>query len=101
MAYTFLKHKGFSTGKSLVEEDKMELITAILRSADERNVKIHLPEDHICVPSLKPEEKPQHISDTNIPDELYAIDIGPKTASTYKNIIETLKQFLEWTNGNI
>ncbi len=48
MAYTFLKYLGKNVGKSRVEEDKLNLVEEIFKAAEKRNVKIYLPEDHVC-----------------------------------------------------
>src|SRR5271168_2902316 len=53
MAYTFFKAQGLPVGKSLVEDDKLDLARTILAQAVERNVKFLLPVDHVIAPDMK------------------------------------------------
>lgn len=83
MAYTFLLAQGSATGKSLVEADRIRLAKRLMDDAAKRGVKILLPEDHIAV---RPDnDAPQVVTDLG-PD-LIGFDIGPKTASSYAEII--------------
>jgi phosphoglycerate kinase len=52
MAFTFVKAKGGNVGDSLVEEDKQELALEILKSAEEKGVKVHLPVDSVIADSF-------------------------------------------------
>jgi phosphoglycerate kinase len=82
MAYTFLKSQGKPVGKSLVEDDKLELAKGLLDDARKRNFKLLLPVDHVIAPS--PES-----ADTKIvgieatPDGWMGLDIGPKTIELF------------------
>src|SRR6266404_4972641 len=82
MAYTFLKAKGEPTGKSLVEEDKLDLARELMARAGD---KLLLPEDHIVVSELK-EGAASEVVQT-IPDGKMAVDIGPKTMERYSQVI--------------
>ncbi len=82
MAYTFLKSQGLAVGRSLVEEDKLDLSREILRSAGD---KLRLPSDHVVAAELKA-EAPSKVVDgarAPIPDSWMAVDIGPETITTY------------------
>jgi phosphoglycerate kinase len=80
MAYTFLRAKGLPTGKSLVEEDKVELARALLaRSAD----KIRLPKDHVVAAAFKEDAERKVLPVEEIPEGWMGLDIGPHTAKTY------------------
>jgi len=80
MAYTFLRAKGRPTGKSLVEEDKVELARALLaRSAD----KIRLPKDHVVAAAFKEDAERKVLPVEEIPDGWMGLDIGPETARAY------------------
>src|ERR1700720_4459109 len=82
MAYTFLKAKGDSTGKSLVEEDKIELAKELIASAGD---KLMLPLDHVVAAEFK--AGAEHQTTDRIPDDKMALDIGPKTEEAYLRVI--------------
>ena len=89
MAYTFLLAKGASAGKSLVEEDKVALAKEILERAQSRNVRIFLPVDHVVAKALEPNAATQVVE--QIPADMMALDIGPKTIELYKKQIGKAK----------
>ena len=89
MAYTFLLAKGASAGKSLVEEDKVALAKEILERAQSRNVRIFLPVDHVVDKALEPNAATQVVE--QIPADMMALDIGPKTIELYKKQIGKAK----------
>ncbi len=89
MAYTFLRALGQPTGKSLVEEDKIELAKQLLSSSGD---KLKLPSDHVVVSELK-ENAPFEIVDT-IPDGKIAVDIGPKTIAAYEKAVAAAKTII-------
>jgi phosphoglycerate kinase len=89
MAYTFLKAKGEPIGKSLVEDDKLELAKELMASAGE---KLHLPVDHVVAAELKEGAASEIV--TEIPDGMMALDIGPKTAELYTAIIAGAKTII-------
>jgi phosphoglycerate kinase len=78
MAYTFLKAQGKPTGKSLVEEDKVDLAKELLASAAGR---LLLPVDHVVAAELKEGAASQVVE--TIPDGMMGLDIGPKTIAIY------------------
>jgi phosphoglycerate kinase len=78
MAYTFLRATGEPTGKSLVEEDKVELARALLARS---GAKIRLPRDHTVALAFKEDAERQVVP--RIPDGWMALDIGPETAKAY------------------
>jgi phosphoglycerate kinase len=88
MAYTFLKAQGHDIGKSLVEEDKIQLAKELLQQAKSRNIKLLLPIDHVA--AMKPEINAviKNIGEGGeIPDNLMALDIGPKTIELFSEEI--------------
>ncbi len=90
MAYTFLKARGVPTGKSLVEGDRLDSARAITEKARERGVRLELPVDHVVAPALEA-NAPQEtlaIDDAAIGDRM-GLDIGPKTAQIYADILAT------------
>jgi len=89
MAYTFLKAQGKPVGKSLVEDDKVELAKQLLRTAGS---KLKLPVDHVVVAELK-EGAPFEVTET-VPDGKMGVDIGPKTIVEYEGIIGRSKTII-------
>ena len=81
MAYTFLKAQGQPTGKSLVEEDKVELARQLLQEAKSRKMKFLLPVDHVVADKIDASAVVQTVS--QIPANLMALDIGPKTVEAF------------------
>lgn len=91
MANTFLKASGLQTGKSLVEEDKIEVAKEILILANEKEKSFYLPEDLVVVPELKENSPSKIVKKDAIPLEYLAVDIGPETIKTYKAICSEAK----------
>lgn len=88
MAYTFLKYLGKNVGNSRVEEDKLNLVDEIFKAAEKRNVKIYLPEDHLCGSEFSETVTAVPVQTTDIPNGLMGLDIGEKSALTFSKIIE-------------
>ena len=86
MAYTFMRAQGKSTGKSLVEEDKIDLAKQLLASSAG---KLQWPLDHVLVREIKP-GAPFEVATDIAPDQI-GVDIGPKTVAEYSNVISTAK----------
>ena len=83
MAYTFLKAQGLPIGKSLVENDKIDLAKKILADGKERNFKFLLPTDHLTAPEFKADAPATTGSVTATPADQMGLDIGPKTVAAY------------------
>jgi phosphoglycerate kinase len=86
MAYTFLKAQGLPTGKSLVEEDKVELARKLLADLGD---KLMLPVDHVVVSEIAAGAA-NEVVDT-IPEGKIAVDIGPKTIANFAQVIAGAK----------
>lgn len=86
MAYTFSRAKGEPTGKSLVEEDKVELATNLLKEFGD---KLMLPLDHVVSAEFR-EGAPFEIVE-QIPEGTMGLDIGPKTVEAYSKVIGEAK----------
>ena len=83
MAYTFLKAQGLPIGKSLVENDKLELAAKILADAKAAGAKLLLPVDHVTAPEFRA-NAPARVSDVNKTSaDQMGLDIGPKTIAAY------------------
>jgi phosphoglycerate kinase len=84
MAYTFLKAQGLEVGKSLVENDKLDVARQALDKAAKRGVRFHLPIDHVLANKFAPNAKTKLVSnDEPFPAEWMALDIGPKTIDLF------------------
>jgi phosphoglycerate kinase len=84
MAYTFLNAQGQTTGKSLVELDKLDVARAALAKAAEREVKFLLPVDHCLANKFSADANTQLFSGTGpFPSDLMALDIGPETIKLF------------------
>src|SRR6202790_2076130 len=91
MAYTFEKAQGLQIGKSLVEDDKLELAKRLLAEAKQKNFKLLLPVDHVVAREFKA-DAPATICDvTATPADHMGLDIGPKTAAAYSAEIAKAK----------
>ncbi len=88
MAYTFLNAKGQTTGKSLVEHDKVDIAKAALDKAAERGVRFLLPVDHVLADKFAADAHTQIFSgDGAFPADRMALDIGPKTIELFASEI--------------
>jgi phosphoglycerate kinase len=95
MAYTFLKALGEQVGKSLVEDDKLELAKHLLQEAKTRKLKLLLPVDHIAADKV---DANAHVTKVEqgqpIPSHLMALDIGPKTIEIFEEEIARARTIL-------
>jgi phosphoglycerate kinase len=83
MAYTFLKAQGEPVGKSLVEEDKVELARELLKEAKKHKLKFLLPTDHVVAEKIDANAIVRTVPSGGIPDNMMALDIGPKTVEAF------------------
>jgi phosphoglycerate kinase len=97
MAYTFLKADGARIGKSLVEDDKVELARQLRLEARQRCFPLLLPVDHVVGAEFKADTATQTIPVSATPDGWMGLDIGPKTMETYRQKI-TAGKTIVW-NG--
>ena len=91
MAYTCEKAQGLPIGKSLVENDKIELAKRLLAEAKARNFELLLPSDHVIAAELKPGAKATVCEVSATPADQMGLDIGPKTIAAYAAEIATAK----------
>ena len=91
MAYTFLKSKGYEIGKSLLEADKIELAASLLKKAEEKGVKLLLPDDVVVTSELKEGLPYKNISIKEIPEDMMGVDIGEKTREKFSEAIKNAK----------
>jgi phosphoglycerate kinase len=94
MSYTFLKAQGFEIGKSLCEEDKLDLALELLKQAEAKGTRLLLPLDHVAAPEFKEDADCAITVDQNIPADRMALDIGPETVAAYVAEIRAAKTLL-------
>jgi phosphoglycerate kinase len=80
MAYTFFRAKGFATGKSLVEEDKVALAAELLKKGGS---KIVLPTDHVVASRFAADAESKTLPAQEVPEGWMGLDIGPDTRRAY------------------
>ncbi len=91
MIFTFYKARGISVGKSLVEEDKLELAKSLEAKAKEKGVEFLLPTDVIVADNFAPDAKSQTVDINNIPDGWMGLDIGPDSVKTFQTALADCK----------
>ncbi|MGH9822699.1 MAG: phosphoglycerate kinase, partial [Blastocatellia bacterium] len=96
MAYTFLKSKGVSVGKSLVEDDRLELAADLMRRGVASGVELVLPTDNVVADKQAWDASPGNVTPRVCPVDQIApseagFDIGPDSASSYRERIGSAK----------
>ena len=87
MAYTFKKAEGYTIGKSLLEEDKLDYAREMMQKAEAKGVKFLLPVDNLCAAEFSAGAKPV-LEEQNIPNELMGMDIGPKAIEAFSDAVK-------------
>lgn len=87
MIFTFYKARGLSVGKSLVEEDKLDLAKALEAKATERGVEFLLPTDVVVADNFAPDANAQTVDINSIPDGWMGLDIGPDSIKTFQTAL--------------
>lgn len=91
LAYTFVKAQGHEVGKSLLEEDKIDLAKSFMEKAKEKGVKFYMPVDVIVADDFSENANSKTVSIEEIPADWEALDIGPETANLYSDVIQNSK----------
>lgn len=91
MAYTFFKAEGGKVGKSLVEVDKIDLASDIIKKSRERRVSFNLPSDSRVAPEVRQGAPVQIVPSGAIPEALMGVDIGPESEVAFTKIIRDAK----------
>lgn len=87
MANTFLAAKGKQMGKSFLEKEKIEEAKAILSEAENNKVQFYLPLDFVAAAEMAPGVNSKVVAAGEMPPEMMALDIGPKTGKLFSDII--------------
>ena len=91
MAFTFIKSQGKNVGKSLIEEDKLDLAKSLLEKAQEKGVKIFLPVDFVVAKEMSEESDSKVINIDDFTDDIAGFDIGTKTIKIFDEEIQKSK----------
>ncbi|MHB1652391.1 MAG: phosphoglycerate kinase [Desulfitobacteriaceae bacterium] len=91
MANTFLKAQGYSMGKSLLEEEKVELAGQLLTKAKDRGVRLELPDDVVVATGLAEGVSSRVVLVTGISEDEMALDIGPESAEKFASFLADAK----------
>ncbi len=84
MIFTFYKARGLSVGKSLVEDDKLDLAKALEEKAKEKGVQLLLPTDVVLADNFSADANSQIASIDSIPDGWMGLDIGPESITSFQ-----------------
>ena len=87
LAYTFIKAQGYEVGKSLLEEDKIELAKEFIEKAKEKGVNFLMPVDTVVANEFSETADTKIVSATEIPADWEGLDIGPETRALYRSVI--------------
>ncbi|WP_285010888.1 phosphoglycerate kinase [Pedobacter faecalis] len=94
MAYTFAKAQGGEIGTSLLEEDRMQLCLELLEKAKTKGVKLYLPVDTVIADRFDNDAARDVVESGKIPQDWMGLDIGPKTAELFSEVIQSSKTLL-------
>ena len=94
MMFTFIKAKGGNIGDSLVEEDFLDTARNIMKKAEEKGVKLHLPSDAVAADSFNNDAQTKVVPSADIPDGWLGLDIGPDAMREFATIVEGAKTAL-------
>ncbi len=91
MACTFFRAKGFETGKSLVEPDRLDMAKDLLNRA---GAKLHIPTDALVAPSMEAGDKAHAVDAKDIPADEAMFDIGPKSIADFEKLVLSARTVL-------
>jgi len=91
LSFTFIKAQGHDIGKSLLEEDKIELAKSFIEKAQAKGVQLHMPIDAVVANEFSKDAETKIVDVDAIPADWMGLDIGPKTAAHYAEVIEKSK----------
>ena len=94
MTYTFAKAQGGKIGKSICEDDKLDVALDVIKKAKENNVNLVLGTDSVCADDFKNDANTQICPSNNIPDGWEGMDAGPETRKAFAEAIKGAKTIL-------
>ncbi|KAM0950800.1 putative phosphoglycerate kinase [Dioscorea sansibarensis] len=94
MIFTFYKAQGYSVGSSLVEEDKLDLATALIEKAKTKGVSLLLPSDVVAADKFAADANSKVVPASGIPDGWMGLDVGPDSIKTFCETLDTTKTII-------
>jgi phosphoglycerate kinase len=94
MAFTFVKAMGGKIGKSLCEDDRLEIAKQLIEKAKAKGVNLLIPKDAVIADNFSNDANKKECDISNIPDGWMGLDIGPKTIKEFGDIIKRSKTIL-------
>ena len=94
MIFTFYKARGLNVGKSLVEEDKLDLAKSLELKAKEKGVELLLPTDVVLADNFSPDANSQIASINSIPDGWMGLDVGPESIDSFQKSLGVCKTII-------
>ena len=94
MAFTFVKAMGGAIGKSLCEDDKLDLAKELLQKAKTKGVNLYIPTDAVIADNFSNDASIKHCKINEIPDGWMGLDISTETIKTYSEVIKNSKTIL-------
>ncbi|MBM7644974.1 phosphoglycerate kinase [Scopulibacillus daqui] len=91
LAYTFVKAMGYEVGKSLLDEEKIDLAKSFMEKAEQKGVKFYTPADVVIADDFSEDANIKVAPIDSIPSDWEALDIGPKTVEKYADVIRSSK----------
>ncbi|VAI80185.1 unnamed protein product [Triticum turgidum subsp. durum] len=91
MIYTFYKAQGHAVGKSLVEEDKLELANLLIEKAKSKGVSLLLPTDIVVADNFAADAESKIVPASAIPDGWMGLDVGPDSIKKFSETLDTTK----------
>src|ERR1043165_4336554 len=94
MSYTFFKALGGNVGKSLVEEDKLDLAKELIQKAKSKGVELHLPIDSVIADKFDAQANTNIANNNSIKDGWMGLDIGPQASQVFSDVVKKSKTIL-------
>ena len=91
MSYTFFKAMGYEIGKSILDEESIDLAKELMKKAEDAGVRLLLPVDTVCAKEFDNDSESGVFDRDSIPADMMGMDIGPKTVELYKTAIAEAK----------
>ena len=88
MAFTFLKAKGYEIGESLLDEERVEYASQLMKDAEARGVKLLIPVDTVVAKEFAADAEHKVVDADKIPSDWQGLDIGPKTRELFAQEIK-------------
>jgi phosphoglycerate kinase len=94
MMFTFYKALGYEIGKSLLEEDKVELAKELMDEAEKRNIKLHLPVDVVQADKFSNDAEIERVAADKMSPDMIGLDIGDESIDLFSKVLKHSKTVL-------